>query len=135
MKANLNIDKIASHYAHARKKHPYFCDGLLPTQVPYPMEPGEIPHPMTKDSALHVIHVNLRASRERIRHGTFSANILWNELLDCEVWEATEALANGDKAQAVEELYDCIAVCLRAIDVIEGRQSLGKPISGNPAGK
>lgn len=115
------------HYDHAKQKHPYFCDGLLPTQVLYTMAPGEIPSPMTKDSALHVINVKLRASRERIRRGTFSASILWNELLDCEVWEATEAIAKGDKAQAVEELYDAIAVCLRAIDVIEGRQKLGKP--------
>ena len=115
------------HYVHAREKHPYFCDGLLPTQVLYTMAPGEIPIPMTKDSALHVIHVNLRASRERIMRGTFDANILWSELLDCEVWEATEAIAKGNKAQAVEELYDCIAVCLRTIDVLEGRQKLGKP--------
>jgi len=43
------------------------------------------------------------------------------------VWEATEALANGDKAQAVEELYDCISVLLRTVDVLEGRQKLGRP--------
>ena len=55
---------------------------------------------------------------------------MWNELADCEVWEATEALANGDKAQAVEELYDCISVLLRTVDVLEGRQALGKPKGG-----
>ena len=27
------INKIREHYEHAREKHPYFCDGLLPTQV------------------------------------------------------------------------------------------------------
>ena len=43
------------------------------------------------------------------------------------MWETLEALANGDKAHAVEELYDMIAVCLRTIDVLEGRQKLGKP--------
>ena len=46
---------------------------------------------------------------------------------ECEVREAYEALYNGDKSQAVEELYDCAAVLLRAIDVLEGRQALGKP--------
>lgn len=48
----------------------------------------------------------------------------WYDRLNCEVFHA---LAYGDKAQAVEELYDCIAVCLRTIDLIEGRQPLGKP--------
>ena len=39
---------------------------------------------------------------------------------------SVDALANDDKTQAIEELYDCVAVCLRAIDVLEGRQTLGK---------
>lgn len=40
------------------------------------------------------------------------------------------AVANGDKAQAVEELYDCISVLLRTVDVLEGRQALGRPKGG-----
>lgn len=51
----------------------------------------------------------------------------WNAILECKMLEVHEALANGDKAHAVEELYDCIAVLLRTIDVLEGRQKLGKP--------
>lgn len=44
-----------------------------------------------------------------------------------DVWDvlhATEGLTFG---QAVEECYDAIAVLLRTIDVLEGRQKLGKP--------
>lgn len=57
-------------------------------------------------------------------------------MLICEMWEVYDALSRGDRKHAVEELYDCVAVCLRTIDVLEGRQALGKPetISGNSAG-
>lgn len=106
------------HYAHAKEKHPYFCDGLLPT---------EVPNPMTEDAMIREIRENLRENRLRLERGRCNANILWNELLNCEVWEATEAMANGDYAHAVEECYDAIAVLLRTIDVLEGRQELGKP--------
>jgi uncharacterized protein YabN with tetrapyrrole methylase and pyrophosphatase domain len=58
---------------------------------------------------------------------------MWNEVLDCECWEVAEALANGDTAHAVEELYDCVAVLLRTIDVLEGRQKLGKPTTKGEA--
>lgn len=118
--------KIEAHYAHAREKHPYFCDGLLPTQVPYPM---------TECAMLREIRETLRANRLRIERGIRNANCLWNELLNCEVWEATEAMAEGDTVHAVEECYDAIAVLLRTIDVLEGRQPLGKPKEGASNGK
>ena len=115
--------RIKQHYDHAREKHPYFCDRLLPD-----WSIGEI-----KSS----VAVNLECARIRINAGVRDHNLMWNEIADCEVWEATEAMANGDKAHAVEELYDCIAVLLRTIDVLEGRQKLGKheTISGTSAGK
>lgn len=34
---------------------------------------------------------------------------------------------------AVDECYDCVAVMLRMIDVLEGRQPLGKPSEGKEA--
>ena len=33
----------------------------------------------------------------------------------------------GNAERAVDEAYDAIAVLLRIIDVLEGRQKLGKP--------
>lgn len=101
------------HYAHAIEKHPYFCDRLLPD--------------WNQEKIQSRILFNLKCSRYRIESGVHKHNLMWNEIADCEVWEATEALANGDKAHAVEELYDVIAVLLRTIDVLEGRQKLGKP--------
>ena len=122
MKANLNIDKIAAHYAHAIEKHPYFCDWVEPQ--------GKTPEEVSKKIAFTLTRI-----RKRIKDYAKKRILGWDDLLDCEVWEVFEALASGNKAQAVEELYDCIAILLRTIDVLEGRQPLGKPISGNPAGK
>lgn len=112
------IDKIKQHYNHAQQKHPYFCDGLLPTQV----KDG-----MTEEAMIHIIAWNLNVERKRLKRGIELGNVLWNEVLNCEVWEATEAMADGNTAAAVEECYDAIAVLLRTIDVLEGRQALGDP--------
>lgn len=105
-------DRVEKHYAHAVQKHPHFCDRLLPD---WPIR-----------EIKNCIAVNLDRARTRIKAGVRDHNLLWNEIADCEVWEATEALANGDTAHAVEECYDAIAVLLRTIDVLERRQALGK---------
>lgn len=101
------------HYVHAKEKHPCFCDRLLPDWPKYKIR--------------YRITNNLQHSRLRIKAGIRKHNLMWNEIADCEVWEATEAMANDDTVHAVEELYDCVAVLLRTIDVLEGRQKLGKP--------
>lgn len=51
-------------------------------------------------------------------------------LANCEVAEICDAIARGDKAAAIEECYDVIAVLLRMVDVLEGRQGLGRPKEG-----
>ena len=112
----LHLDGVMAHYAHAREKHPYFCDNLLPRDL----EPPELP-------IEEQIEINLAIARRRIESGAKIGNILWNEILNCEVWEAAEAIYERDYAHAVEECYDAIAVLLRTIDVLEGRQKLGKP--------
>ena len=104
--------KIKEHYAHAREKHPYFCD-LSPLHI----------------GALYKMCVPMRLNRARkdMKRRTENGCVTWEDVLYCEIWEVFEALANGDKSHAVEELYDTIAVILRTIDVLEGRQKLGKP--------
>ena len=108
------VGAIERHYFDAKEKHPYFCDRLIPG----------------KDYADDVgaeIANNLKAIRERIRRAILTRRLEWDELLNCEVWEVHEAVYHGDKPHAVEECYDCIAVLLRVVDVLEGRQRLGKP--------
>ena len=43
----------------------------------------------------------------------------------CELDEAQLANAQGDAAACVEELYDAVAVLMRMIAVVEGKQRLG----------
>ena len=111
----MNIEKIQEHYDRAREKHPYFCDALLPHRE------------YSREQIHELIDANLALARNRIEVGVRDGNVMWNELLNCEVLEATEDIANGDTAAAVEECYDAISVLLRVIDVLEGRQKLGKP--------
>lgn len=103
--------RIAEHYAHAIEKHLYFCD-LNPLDI----------------GALYKMYIPMRLDRARkeLKYYTEKGFVTWEDVLDCEMWEVLEALVNGDKAHAVEELYDCVAVLLRTIDVLEGRQELGK---------
>lgn len=97
--------RIAQHYAHAREKHPYFCDWTTVYPRQYPL--GKI-----------------RATlAEKIQF----AGVNPYDILECELAEAQDAQNHGYKQHAVEELYDCVAVLLRTIDVLEGRQKLGKP--------
>lgn len=108
------VAAIERHYNRAKEKHPYFCDRLIPG----------------KDYAGNVgeeIENNLREIRSRIERSVESKRCEWDELLNEEVWEVLEAIHNGGNDNAVEECYDAIAVLLRVIDVLEGRQELGKP--------
>lgn len=108
-----HISNILKHYAHAKEKHPYFCDDLLP----------ELEH---EEIRRHTKNV-LTSIRKNLEGRAQAGHVEWDSLLNCEVWEVLDAIANNDKAQAIEELYDCIAVCIRTIDVLKGWQELGKP--------
>ena len=103
--------RLRKHYANARKKHPYFCDTLDAW--------GRTKFPGCNTTTL-------KYERECIAREIENHNFGWDRLLLCEMWEVFDALSNCDKERAVEELYDCISVLLRTIDVLEGRQKLGK---------
>lgn len=105
-----HLANIAYHYTHAKKKHPYFCDIIK-----------------SDDLQFDFAEWQLEDCRKRLVHAREANVVRWDELLDCEKYEAMVEIKHGDTAHAVEELYDCIAVCLRTIDVLEGRQKLGKP--------
>jgi len=106
------IDAIERHYLHAKEKHPYFADVLLDSID-------------TKDRTA----VMLEIARRHI--DMYAGTCLRPfDVLACEIAEAKHAIAKGDSAAAIEELYDCAAVCLRTIDVLKGRQALGKTKEG-----
>lgn len=105
------VEKIAEHYRHAVKKHPYFCDRFW----------------------CEVSGINLKedllVKRALLKLAMLGDCVSTDLVLSCEIAEVFDAYASGDTAAAVAECYDCIAVQLRMVDVLEGRQKLGKPDS------
>lgn len=102
-------NQIASHYAYAKEKHPYFCDIITCLS-----ESGA-------DTHLDIYRSTLK---KEVDNGCVEAGTV----LMCEFYEALQAYKHSDTANAVEECYDAISVLLRTIDVLEGRQKLGKDI-------
>ena len=103
------VGAIERHYFHAREKHPYFCDTLVPNMY------------STEDSDGH-LRV-LRNVLKNAKPGSFTMT----DALNCEVEEMLNAIVHGETENAIEEAYDIIAVLLRVIDILEGRQKLGGP--------
>lgn len=112
------VGAIERHYKHAREKHPYFCDVLF-REDRKRVDGGPDAHLATGRTHLD----------RMIRFG--EADFL--DVADCEVAEAFAAYCNGDVPQTIEEVYDVIAVLLRVVDVLEGRQALGGPKEGEVA--
>ncbi len=116
---NINIEKIHQHYEHACMKHPNFCDALIASQLPN--------SPLEENSDRALLDTFLSDIRNNNSKDEKDGNVLFSNLLDEEKWEVLLAITDGDKTQAIEECYDAIAVLLRVIDVLEGRQKLGRP--------
>lgn len=113
------VAAIERHYEHAKKKHPYFCDKLFFHTFG---EGGDTSCLTAKEELLEC----RKFVGFLMRHKRLSAYALAR----CEMYEAQEAYACGDTAAAVEECYDAIAVLLRVVDVLQGRQALGRPKKG-----
>ena len=101
--------KVAEHYEHVRRKHPYFANTLF----------------FLERNAFEAART-LATTRLFLDSERGEGEVVAETVLNCEICEAIHALACGDKANAVEECYDAIAVLLRMVDVIEGRQKLGE---------
>lgn len=100
--------KIREHYEHAKEKHPYFCNALT-----Y----------YTKSGVSHFLSI----MRDEIKVGIETDTLGCQDVLNCEVAEALKEIVYGNTSAAIEECYDAIAVLLRVVDVLEGRQVLGNP--------
>lgn len=107
------VAAIERHYKHAKRKHPYFCD--------------MVSHDYWR---LQDVQDNLARMRSYLQKDAERHDLDALSVLYCEVRELEEALCRGDTAAVIEETYDCIAVLLRVIDVLEGRQALGRPKEG-----
>lgn len=112
------VKKIAEHYRNAKDKHPYFADLLF--------DFGDFNSYERAEKA----RILLECDREKLKDETAYNTVRASTVAKVEASEVIEALARGDNAAAVEECYDVIAVMLRIIDVLEGRQRLGKETAG-----
>lgn len=101
--------RIAEHYDHARAKHPNFVDKMF-------IKEEDQSFTDDADSRLSIWRMLVSLEKPEAE-----------SVLMCEFTEARQAYALGNKAAAVEELYDTVAVLLRMVDVLEGRQALGAP--------
>ena len=104
-----HLERVLDHYRHAQTSHPYFADILAFYE--------------TKSCAESM----LSEFREQLKREIADGECYAETVMLCELWEAFAAIAEDDKAAAVHELFDAVAVLLRMVDVLEGRQKLGKP--------
>ena len=94
----------AIHYAKALRKHPRFADMLhgLPNR--------------------EMIEFYLAKCRDIIDSKRQHSKLYATDLLQCEILEAWCA---PNEQETISELYDAVAVLMRMIAVVEGRQKLG----------
>lgn len=105
----LTFYSIARHYCNAKTKHPHFADRVC-------LDEADAEEARNR---LKIFRFLLQVERKQ-------GKVCAETLAECELAEATEALARGDKKQAVSECYDTIAVLLRMIDVQKWRAALEK---------
>ena len=97
----------AKHFAKAVRKHPRFADKLFGDDA--------------ADDARDVLDGMRREIDYLAKNNWLDASAL----ATCEICEAQLANAQGNKAACVDELYDAVAVLMRMIAVVEGKQRLG----------
>ena len=106
----------ASHFLKAVRKHPRFTDMLFCRGEVMKSKYGEI---------LPDLERSLARERDDIACDDAAGKLEARSLLACEFREAYAECLRGDKAACVDELYDAVAVLMRMIAVIEGKQKLG----------
>ena len=97
----------ALHYAKALRKHPRFTDALFGDDA--------------ADDAQDVLDGMRREIDYLAKNNWLDASAL----ATCEICEAQLANAQGNTAETISELYDAVAVLMRMIAVVEGKQKLG----------
>ena len=123
LKARLNArdeaynQRAASHFLKALHKHPRFADALFDI-----CERNK--RVVENEDYLREI-CDLEETREDIYLATRDGTLEARYLLSCEIEEAHVEYLRGDKAACVDELYDAVAVLMRMIAVVEGKQKLG----------
>lgn len=95
-----HLDMVRTELSNAKKKHPHFVDAinfLCPSLVITGLE----------------LKRNALVAEEKRKHVDVLCVLL------CEFYEALEAVVNGDYEHARQELAQCAAVCIRAMEECE----------------
>lgn len=118
--ADEHLRRSFKAYLHAREKHPYFADSV-----------GWFDQDGKDGQYSEANHLQARKylsyKRRSIKQGAERGRVRATNVLECEIAEIEEAIASKDFRSAVDECYDAIAVLMRMVDVLEGRQALGDP--------
>ena len=99
-----NLELVAAELEAAKKKHPKLVDEFIPRHRIYPAK---------------FYDDELDAARWRLDRAKNAGSANFRNVLQCEVCEAISAYAHGDLAHAKQELAQCAAVCIRAMEYIE----------------
>ena len=102
--------RALDHYRHALEKHPYFADTLA-----------------SRSAIKELVANELEWQRVKLQNEIDDGRATAFQVANVEIMEICDAIVKGDIAAAVGECYDAIAVLLRMVDALEGRQKLGKP--------
>ena len=106
-----NMELIAAELEAAKRKHPKFVDSLLPSEKHWPANGYD---------------EELEMSRRRLAEAVAGKHCDLHHVLQCEAYEAFAAYAHGDLAHARQELAQCAAVCIRAMEHVQILRAAGK---------
>ena len=103
------------HYAKALRKHPRFADALFSMWEYNP----------NRENVLDEIDIDFAEAREDLRVDERHKAVVAGSIISVKTLGAFIEHLRGDKAACVDELYDAVAVLMRMIAVVEGKQKLG----------
>ena len=99
------FDRSYDHFCKALKYHPFFADRF---------------------SAVGNPEADLELRRRQLKMFEERKWLSACDVLNCEVAEAVLAQREGNVPHAIDECYDAIAVLMRMVSVLEGKQKLGR---------
>lgn len=95
-----NLSLVLDELDNAKRKHPKFVDHFTFTTY-------------------KTFEPELRGRRSKLEVSKLQGNVMFHDILECEMFEALDAYVHGDLAHARQELAQCAAVCIRAMEYIE----------------
>ena len=100
-----NLDLVVAELAYAKRKHRKFVDAFFIRDPAYCDSPK----------------VELERARKRLRLLGRRHEMDFRAVFEEEFWEAVVAYHDGEIEHAVQELAQCAAVVLRAMEHIQGK--------------